>query len=252
MLSFTGNAGFAGPFVHAPIRGDTETVKKPEPPKPDPKKILEAAPLTLAVKHCIALEGIITEQFRLVDAFNYQPDLENLPGNMEPAQKEKTMLYVMGRPDVPDFGFLIPETWKTARRDLRIRFNSISTLQLASALGFKYGGYPFHGNCKGKLDADIATDKNGNEKVNISMPLAFDTSEVTLTYVLYRQRGYNWQIDDLLVNNIGASNLISKDLGRNATEKGLEQTIIDICAKSPFPSLKCIIEKKVEPTAPKL
>ena len=76
--------------------------------KPDPKKLDEAAATVTALKHCLALDGSLNQQARLIDAYNNQPDLEHLPSDMNDAMREKTLLYTMGRPDIPDFGFLIP------------------------------------------------------------------------------------------------------------------------------------------------
>ena len=205
--------------------------------KPNPKLDEEAATIT-ALKQCLAMDGSLNQQPRLIDAYNYQPDLDNLPKNMDEAAQEKVMFYIQGRPDIPDFGFLIANIWRVAKRDQRIKFDSIMSLQLAKKLGFTYGAMAFQGNCKPVMQGDITTSGNF-EHASITMPLAFNDKQVQLTYILVKQSGYNWQIDDLLIDNAGVANYVEKNLAAEITNKGFNQVIKDICQSSKIDGLKC-------------
>ena len=224
----------AGPFVHSAIAGDPTQPVTVKPPLTNPKQLIEALPLSIAIKHCLTLQDSITEQYKLIDAFNNQPDLDNLPKNISDAGREKIMLYMMGRPDIADFGFLVPDIWMLAERSLRIKWNALITLRLDEALGFRNNGYQFAGNCKGKLIGEITKTDNFTH-ARIEIPLAFDQTEVTLTYLLYKQDGYNWQIDDLLVNGVGVTHYLDKNLN----QKNITDQLKSLCQKSSFGGLKC-------------
>lgn len=234
------SAPAAGVIPHPKIQPDDYKLKAEAPaPQQDPKKLLEMMLIATAAKHCLAVESAITDQVKLIDAYNYQPDIDNLPKDMTDVEKEKAMVYMMGRPDIPDFGFLIPEAWRLAPRNLRIKFNAIVTLKLEEAISFKIGGYPFDGNCKGSLAGDITKDKNNFSHAKITTPLAFDVKETRLTYLLSKQEGYNWLINDLLIDDVGVGNYVKKDLANTVAEKGLAETIKDICKSSSLPTLRC-------------
>src|SRR4051812_18885721 len=106
----------ASPFAHPKPVIENPTTQNPTP-KTDPKKLDEAAATVAALKHCMSMDGSLNQQPRLIDAYNHQPDLDNLSPNMSDEQREKVVLYTMGRPDIPDFGFLISNIWRVTGRN---------------------------------------------------------------------------------------------------------------------------------------
>ena len=225
----------ASPFVRPqPIGEPAATV----PSKSDQKKLNEAASIVTAVKHCLAMDGSLNRPPRLVDAYNNQPDLENLPKNMNYIEKEKTQAYVIGRPDIPDFGFLIADIWRVTPRDMRIKFNSIISLKLMEALGFKSGAYAFEGNCKPVMQGDI-TESGIFEYARVNMPLAFNDKDVKLTYIMVKQNEYNWQIEDLLINDVGVTNYVKKDLVSAVNLQGIDAATRKMCKGLKSKDLKC-------------
>ncbi len=139
---------------------------------------------------------------------------------------------------LPDFGFIIPQYWVVTERAPRVKFNAIMSLKLSEQLGFKYGGYKFQGNCQATIDGEIKKQDNFSF-VEISMPLAFDTTEAKLTYVLARQDGYNWLVGDILVNSESLVKRYRKEITDNIQAEGIDKAIIDLCKTSNFPTLEC-------------
>ncbi len=207
--------------------------------QPDPKKLEEAAVTIIALKHCLSLDGGLNQYARLIDAYNIQPDLDNLPEDITGAEKEKALLYTMGRPDIPDFGFLIPATWRLTNRDARIKFDAILTLHLAETLGFKNAAQSYNNNCKPIIRGDITKDTKGFSHASIIMPLSFEGKETQINYLMLKQETYNWQIQDLLINDVGITNYIKKDLGKAVTTKGIDAVTNELCKTANTPGLQC-------------
>ena len=208
--------------------------KKAPPPKAKKEgKFVDNEPLLIAVKHCLSIENSVTEHFRLIDAFNVQPEVDNPKPNMSDADKQRLEIYLMGRPDIADYGFTIPQQWQFANRVLRVKFNAIMGLRLAEKLGFRYGGYKFVGNCKIAKPHEIIKNQT-SETTNIELPLAFDTKEVRLNYILQKPNGYNWQITELLINGYPLASSTQEDI----SDITLEKLINNYCKSSAF-KLSC-------------
>ena len=186
-----------------------------------------------AIKHCAKMENSITEHFLLIDAFNYTPPADEAAITSD-AEKEKYALYLMNRPDIADFSYMIPTTWRTTPRDLRVKFNAIMNLKIASELGFRFGGYRFHNNCKITKETK-PRHRNGYSYLTLTTPFAFDTTEASLVYFMEKQDGYNWQISDITFNGFSQKKNIAKMVDKN----GLKFTISQLCKNSGFGTLKC-------------
>lgn len=213
-------------FSTVSYAAEVKIIRGIEPKKPEPQTIdiikekpPETTPekkgtddkeeiIALAVNHCLKIESSITEHFRLIRAYN------------DPMQIDMMM---------PDFGLIFGQEWSVTTRAPRTKFNAIMLLTLSEKLGFRYGGYKFHDNCKAALIGKI-THKNNFNYAKIKMPLAFDTNEAELQYQLEQQDGYYWIISDILINGESIS----------AYKNGnVANTINSLCSASSFGTLIC-------------
>ena len=134
---------------------------------------------------------------------------------------------------LPDFSFLFGNYQTLITRKNKTRFNALMSLQVLELLDFDAKAYPFAGNCEIEKFAPEA------KKLTLKTRIAFGTELHELTYKMWREDGYDWQIGAFYIDNFNWNDNYVRQYTDAILEVGVDKFIENLCTDSSFSKLGC-------------
>lgn len=187
----------------------------------------------VASAHCAKIAEKVPNAYDLHHAYVTHYKNQDFDKKFTDAQKQDLISYFEGRPDLPDFTFLIPEYQTTIDRKNRINFNALQTLEVIEMLNFNPKDVPFAGNCA------IDDFKPNFSRLELKTLIAFGTQQHKLTYIMLHPKGFSWQIDDIKIDEQSLAQLHRPAFSQEISFSGFDKFIENLCKLSSFSKLGC-------------
>jgi len=187
----------------------------------------------LASKHCENLVMAMKNPYSLVVGYKKHYKNSDFDKKFSDEQKLDLLSYFEGRTNLPDFTFLISYFQTTITRENRIKFNALMTDRFILSAQLDASKFPFESNCQ------IAKFEPNMHELSLKTVIAFGTEQVKLQYNMIRKKGYSWQIEGLVLNDISLNKQYAKQYSDTILSVGMDNFIENLCKSSSFSKLGC-------------
>lgn len=208
-----------------------EAAAEPQAKTAEKLDLFEA--VDVASQHCEKIARKVKTPYDLRKAYITHYKNQDFDKKFTDAQKQDLVSYFEGRPDLPDFTFLIPQYQTTIDRKNKINFNALQTLEVIEKLDFDKDKFPFADNCK------MAEFKPDSQKLTLNTVMAFGTKQHKLTYIMLHPKGFSWQIDDLAIDGQSLAAQHRPTYSDEIGFAGFDKFIEGLCKASSFSKLGC-------------
>lgn len=191
----------------------------------------------LVNEHCVKVVKALKEPYSLVEAYRKHYSDADFEKKMTDSERLDLFDYFAGRRNLPNFTFLISDYEPVMNRKARVKFNTLMTADFIGKLALDAKQYPFAGNCE-VTNLDDNFDLETNE-MQLKTKIAYGTEQRGLTYKLARETGYQWQIDDIMIDENSLADEYSVPFSQKIKMSGFDILIENLCNSSNFSTLGC-------------
>lgn len=189
--------------------------------------------IEVASQHCLKIAEKVKMPYDLRSAYITHYKNQDFGKKFTDAQKQDLISYFEGRPDLPDFTFLIPDYQTTIDRKNKINFNALQTLEVLEKFNFDVEAFPFADNCK------MEEFKPDIHKLILNTVIAFGTNQHKLTYTMLHPKGFSWQIDDIAIDGQSLAQAHRIAYTDEIAFAGFDKFIEGLCKASSFSKVGC-------------